>query len=49
MPTWINEGGPDREISGRETASYLKQVVDALPAGLKKVLLIPPDLSLIHI
>ena len=48
MPTWINEGGPDREISSRETATCLKQVLDALPAGLKKILLIPPDFSRFH-
>jgi len=48
MPTWISEGGPDREISSRETDDCLKRVADALPAGLKKVLLIPPDFSRFH-
>ena len=45
MSTWINEGGADREISSRETNTCLKGVADALPAGLKKILLIPPDFS----
>ncbi|MFA5042381.1 MAG: lactate racemase domain-containing protein [Kiritimatiellia bacterium] len=48
MSTWISEGGPEREISNRESAIGLKQVADALPAGLKKVLLIPPDFSRYH-
>lgn len=48
MPTWINEGGLDREISSRETDACLECVRDALPAGLKKVLLIPPDFSRFH-
>ncbi|MDD5677600.1 MAG: lactate racemase domain-containing protein [Kiritimatiellae bacterium] len=48
MSTWINEGGPDREISSRETETYLKGVAEAMPAGLKKVLLIPPDFSRFH-
>ena len=48
MSTWINEGGPDREISSKETETCLKQVVDALPAGLKRVLIIPPDFSRFH-
>jgi len=48
MSTWINEGGADREISSRETNTCLKGVADALPAGLKKILLIPPDFSRFH-
>lgn len=53
MPTWINEGSPEREISSRETEKYLEQVVARLAeragsAGLKKVLLIPPDFSRFH-
>lgn len=54
MPTWINEGGPDREISSREAEICLKQVVSrlfersGLPKGLKRVLLIPPDFSRFH-
>lgn len=48
MPAWINEGSPDREISDRETDIYLKRLVDAMPTGLKKVLLIPPDFSRFH-
>ncbi len=48
MTTWINEGGAAREISGRETDALLENVADALPAGLKKVLLIPPDFSRFH-
>jgi len=48
MATWINEGGPDREITNRKINACLKDVADTLPAGLKRVLLIPPDFSRFH-
>ncbi len=48
MATWIQEGGPERELSVRDIEALLEAVVDSLPAGTRRVLLIPPDFSRFH-
>ncbi len=48
MTTWINEGGPGRELSSRDLDTCLEAVTDALPAGARRLLLIPPDFTRAH-
>ena len=48
MATWIEAGGADRELSDREVAAAVEGMAATLPAGLKRVLLVPPDYSRFH-
>jgi len=48
MTTMINKGGPKDKIGGAELEKIMRAVVDSIPSGAKKILIIPPDFSRFH-
>lgn len=48
MPIIISQGGPEHEVTSRETDAVLEELLAQLPSRPQKVLLIPPDYSRFH-
>ena len=48
MSAMINKGGPKEKICGVELEKVLRAVAGAIPAGARRILLIPPDFSRFH-
>ncbi len=48
MAIWYKKGSAATEINDRDLNQCLQAVIAALPAGARKILLIPPDFSRFH-